>query len=790
MTKKPKGQRPPPPTKADRLTENLQKVIRQFVTGKSYHPLTESEFMKRLGLPEAHQPILENILNGFVKEGVLVLSNLRYEIKQAPNEVISGVLRVHPRGFGFLQSDSPQYEEDIFIPKHLTMNAIDGDRVEVVVNPVITEKGPEGKVVAILDRARTHMAGIIRSAEVGHDTLAYVPLLGTNRRVVVQAPTDITLRMGDRVVMEVVDWGSANTETLCRLSHHIGHITDASCDIKAAIEEYELRADFPSRVVKEAEAFGKEVTRQDIKGREDIRKLECVTIDPDTAKDFDDAISLEKDENGIYHLGVHIADVSHYVKTSSELDKEASLRCNSTYFPNFCLPMLPGALSENLCSLKPNVDRLAATVFIDLDSTGEMIHYRVARTVINSAKRFTYREAKSVLDGKLKSPHKPLLKLMVELCHLLKKKRYERGSIEFSLPELVVKVDEKGEPQGTDYIAYDITHQMVEEFMLKANEVVAFHLSNLGKNLTYRVHDEPAEENIRDFGVLARAFGFDLPEKPTPSEMQILFDQALQTPYGPYLATSFIRRMRLAVYSPDNIGHYGLALTHYTHFTSPIRRYIDLVVHRILFGDVDNREEMEQIALKCSEQERISSRAEGSVVLLKKLRLLHKMRTEEPNKQYQAVITRVKPFGFFFEVLDLMLEGFLHVSELDNDYFVYDERRMHLRGSRTGITYSTGEQVTIMPKEVDFIYLDSKWYLIPDNTVAKPIIHKKEKVTPKPKSKKPTKGKTPKKKPSKSPKPKRPSIPPKKVRAKKATKPKPKAIPKAKKTKRKPKRKA
>lgn len=262
---------------------------------------------------------------------------------------------------------------------------------------------------------------------------------------------------------------------------------------------------------------------------------------------------------------------------------------------------------------------------------------------------------------------------MNELCLLLKRKRYERGSLEFALPELVVLVDEKGMPYGTDYVTYDITHQLVEEFMVKANEVVALHLSNHGKNLTYRVHDVPAEDNLRDFAMLAAAFGFRVPDKPAPADLQKLFKEATETSYGTYLASSYIRRMRLAIYSAENIGHYGLSLSHYCHFTSPIRRYVDLVVHRILFGESDNLDYLTAVSNQCSEQERISARAEGHVVILKKLRLLDALHKQEEGsyKEYAAIITRVKNFGIYFEIMDFLLEGFLHISDLEEDYFVF-----------------------------------------------------------------------------------------------------------------------
>lgn len=705
-------------SKEERLFQNIYKITQQFMQGKGYNALSEADLLKRLGFPPQHATILHDVLKMFVEQGFAELTRGQYRWKKELVDVVTGVLRVHPRGFGFLQADEPkQFAEDIFIPKHLTQNAVDGDRVEVQVNlEVISDKGPEGKVITILSRGKTHVVGIIHEVELDGDILAYVPMLGTEQRVIVQPNSKHELQIGDRIAMEVVEWGSKKTETICRMSRYLGHISDPSSDVKVAIEEYELQANFPSQVIKEAGAFGTKVLQSEIKKREDLRELETFTIDPDTAKDFDDALSVTKDERGCYQLGVHIADVSHYVRPGSALDQEARQRCNSTYFPGYCLPMLPSELSENLCSLKSDVNRLTVSVIVQFDPEGNMIDYRIVRSVIKSAMRFTYREAKAVLDGKKRSRHKPTLQLMVELCGLLKRKRYERGSIEFSLPDLAVIVDKEGVPQKIDYVEYDITHQLVEEFMLKANELVAWHLTQQGKNLTFRVHDEPAEENMRDFSILAGAFGFHLSQKPTQGELQKLFDEALKTSYGPYLATSYIRRMRLALYSPENIGHYGLGLTHYCHFTSPIRRYVDLIAHRILFGESDDLKELENISSQASQQERLSAKAENSVITLKKLRLINSAYAIEPQRQYEAVITRIKNFGIFFEVLDFMLEGFLHVSELANDYYVFDEANIRLKGTRHGGGYSSGDRITVMLKRVDLIFLESQWSFISEST--------------------------------------------------------------------------
>ena len=480
----------------------------------------------------------------------------------------------------------------------------------------------------------------------------------------------------------------------------------------AACAAFEIPTSFPGRVVQEAKACGTSVKPQDIKGRKDLRTLPTITIDPESAKDFDDALSLEKDSKGHYHLTVHIADVSHYVQLGGALDDEALGRCNSTYFPGKCMPMLPPDLSDNLCSLKPNVDRLAVSVEMVFDGRGKMMRHKIFRSVIKSQKRFTYEEAMAVLDKKKKSPFAPLLQNMVELCHLLKKKRRERGAVEFALPEVVIEIDTKGKPTGTRLVEYDITHQLVEEFMLKANETVAAHLTKLNRGLTYRVHEAPSERDLAAFFKLAQAFGFKLPPEPSSVDLQPLFEQAQNTAYGPHLAVSFIRSMKLATYRPDNVGHYGLSLEHYCHFTSPIRRYADLLVHRTLFENPYEEEEIGRIAHTCSEQERISARAENEVLALKKLRLLEQHRAKNPLREWTAVVSEVKPFGIAIEIVDLMLDGFIHVSELGDDYYVFDERTLTLKGRRWGESFRCGETMTVRLQTLNLITRECKWAFV------------------------------------------------------------------------------
>ncbi len=697
-----------------RLKESYLNLIRQFLQGKGYAPLKGSELEERLSVPEQHAPTFQKALSELVNLGEIRVTKGRFSLAFHPSTLAIGVIRVHPRGFGFLLPDERAlFPEEIFVPKHLTNGAVDGDHVEVLINEAgLSEKGPEGEVYQILKRGRSHLAGTITHILSKEKALAYAPLIGFSSPVTVSLK-GFSLKIGDRIVIHVSEWGGAKIEPKGEVAYHIGHISDPSCDIAAAIEEFNLDNAFSPEIIKEAESFGKSVSANELKdkNRQDLRHQIAITIDPETARDFDDALSLTVDEKGHYHLGVHIADVTHYVKPGSLLDIEAKKRCNSVYFPGAVLPMLPERLSNELCSLKPNVNRLAASILMEFSPDGVLLGTKITKSMIKSRKRFSYEEAKAVLDGKVESPYAPLLKQMVDLCLALKRERYKRGSIEFSLPEVAIIVDEKGAPEKLRLIEYDISHQLVEEFMLKANEVVATHLSNAKKPLTYRIHESPSPENLENFGSLASLFGFKVSSPPTGEELQKLFDEAKESPFGRFLATSFIKSLKLAIYSCNNIGHYGLKLDHYTHFTSPIRRYIDLIVHRVLFNETKEGDDLEKIALECSEKERLAAKAENSVKLLKKLRLLLAAQKKNPHAIYEAVITSVKPFGFAFEVSEFLVEGFIHISEIGDDYFEFEEEKKILRGRHEGEPFATGKHIEVRLLTVNLITLEMKWTL-------------------------------------------------------------------------------
>lgn len=634
--------------------------------------------------------------------------------KRHRREIVSGTIRMHPRGFGFVVPDTPSSPpQDIFIPRHLSDNAVDGDRVEVLLfDPGVWEKGPEGKVVAILARAHKHIAGIVREVKRDGVAIAYAPLLGMTKPLLVHIPNGTSAKVGDRIIAKVHSWGNEHKGAVADLQHTIGHINDPSIDVDAAIEEFDLHSEFPAAALEEARTWQKKRGYKGGKERKDLTALECVTIDPESARDFDDAISIAKDKRGHFHLGVHIADVAAYVTSGSALDKEARARSNSTYFPGKVVPMLPEELSNDLCSLIPDVPRLTCSALMEFDAKGNLLHYRIVRSTICSRKRFTYEEAKEVLDKKRKSPYEKQLQFMVDLCHHLKKKREARGSIDFSLPEIVILQDERGQPYGVKRVEYDITHQLIEEFMLKANEVVAMELAKRGKPLLYRVHEEPLPDNMSEFCDYARSLGFRVPKDPAIKEIKHLFAEAKKSAYAHQLSIAFIRSMKIAQYSPENVGHYGLALEHYCHFTSPIRRYSDLITERLLFDEEDPNLDPDELATHCSEQERLSFRAEMSVKTLKKLRLLKFFFDQNPTRVYPAKIVRIKHFGLYFELDDLLLDGFVHISELGNDYFLYDEMRHQLIGEHTGKRHFLGQNINVRLNRVDLIQQEAHYSLV------------------------------------------------------------------------------
>lgn len=689
----------------------LKQKLLSVITGKDYKPLTESELFEECAISPKLKKEASKVITKLLQEGLIEIKKKKISPPKKKNALIKGLLQIHPRGFGFVTPDkSFGMSQDIFIPKPFINQAIDQDIVEVeIMSQNFSDKGPEGTIKKILSRTRKIILGCIFAKE--NDTfLAYCNIL-QELKVVHVISSKKELKMGDHALLTIQDWSSYPRKLEAVAEDVLGNINDPKTDILRAVFDFGLKEKFPEDAIKEAKTYPTVPTKEDLQGRIDLTKEETFTIDPDTAKDFDDALSLKKDLKGHYHLIVHIADVSHYVKPGTHLDTEAYERSNSTYFPGKCLPMLPEELSNGLCSLKEDVIRLTVSVFMDIDPEGVLQRYTIKRSYIKSQKRFTYKEALKVIENKETSPHKPTLDLMVELCKLLQKQRNLRGSVDLSLPEMVLVLDENESPTHVEVIEYDITHQLVEEFMLKANEVVAHCLLDRGVDAIFRIHESPTDTDFGDFYALARVLGYPLKPNPTRQDIQKLFELAKNSPNQYQLSVAFIRSMKLAIYSEQNVGHYGLSLEHYTHFTSPIRRYSDLVVHRLLFEKKLSKNDLKEVASHCSDRERVSFRAESSVILQKKLRLLKKEIDEDPQKEFEALITKTKHYGFYFEVSPVMFEGFVHVSEIGDDYYIFQEKIEALVGRSTNQTFKSGMKIKVHLKELDLVTQECLWEL-------------------------------------------------------------------------------
>lgn len=681
-------------------------------------PLHLSDLAGQLGQEPG---IIEPLLQEMESRGQVIRTRKnRYGLPEKMNLVI-GRIQGHQKGYGFLIPDNKK--EDIFISRENMDGAMHCDRV--VVRPLdysFQAKHVEGEVIRILERANTTVVGTFEEAKrqfgfvipdekrLGWDI--FVP------RIQAKGARD-----GDKVVVEITSWPKERRNPEGKVIERFGALGEPGVDILSIVKKYGLPEQFSYRVLKEAEAIPQSVPPEDEEGRWDLRDLPMVTIDSEDARDLDDAVSLEVLPNDNYRLGVHIADVSYYVRENSELDKEALSRGTSVYLVDRVIPMLPTELSNGVCSLTAGEDRLAISVFMEINDTGNVIRYEIGPSVIRVDERMTYTSVRRILeedDSELYQRYAnfiTVLQKMKDLSLVLRRRRKRRGALDFDFPESKVTLDQEGRPVDVLLLRQSIAEQIIEEFMLIANETVAQHLTRLEVPLLYRVHEEPKQEALDSLNEFLHGFGFHIPSVDSvhPRFFQEILHKVEDRPEQLVVHTVMLRSLQHARYDPKPLGHFGLAVQLYTHFTAPIRRYPDLVVHRVLWetmahGRLPNkrRDQLEQLmshyAVQSSEREKLAEEAERETVELKQVEYIRRYVGEV----FEAIVVGITNFGMFV-ALPNGIEGLVHVSSITDDYYLFNERNYTLMGEHTKKTFHIGDKVrvqlvraSIEERQIDF----------------------------------------------------------------------------------------
>jgi len=678
-------------------------------------PISYRELTERLRLRGGERKPVKKLLRDLVNSGEIIKN--RKGLYGLPDEMslLTGYFEAHRDGYGFVISEKPG-ERDVFIAGRNTLGAMDNDRVVVRIE---NSERRDGSIIRILERAHTRIVGTL---QVSRRSSYVVP---KNRSIpfdLYVAPDDRgSAQDGDAVIVEVVSFPTDKRPPAGRVVKILAEPKTPRDEVEGLIDEFHLPRRFPHDVLEEARALHAEALPDEDEGgrslrRKDLRSLNTVTIDGEKAKDFDDAVSIKKTAEG-YCLWVHIADVGYFVPWDSALDREARSRGTSVYFPDRVVPMLPKELSEDLCSLKPKVDRLAFTIEMQFDSYGNRIGQKFYPSIINSNERMTYTSVRMILidqDAPERKKYHALLpdfELMAELCRAIKKIRVKRGSLDFDLPEPEVILDLQGNPEAIIRAERNFAHMLIEEFMIAANEAVAEYLEGMNVPNLYRIHEEPDPLKFEEIAKMLAALGIIRHRRLIkPGDVAGLLKQLEGTPEEPVFHSIILRSLKQARYSPVNIGHFGLASESYSHFTSPIRRYPDLVTHRILREVLlkkhlsDKRVEqlnalLPDIAFQSSRTERHAVDAERTV--LSALRVWY-MKDKE-GQRFAGKVVAVTSYGIKVRFDDVYIEGFLHVSAMTDDYYRYDEQRMCLNGLNTRKRYVIGQEITVRVDRVDMV---------------------------------------------------------------------------------------
>ncbi len=686
---------------SDEAPVSRQQIL-EALSAPDFPPSSLREILRRLKIPKTQRMAFKRLIRDLVSEGRLVRVGSHHYALPREEETVEGRVQRHAEGFGFVVPDSGK--EDLYIHPRNLESIFHGDRVRARIIRRHGRGRDEGIIVKVLEPSGRRVMGIFRAGPGGDSVEAYDRSYPAG--ILIGRGEAGGARDGQVVGVEVTDPPSPSRPARGRVVEVLGSPDEPGMDIRTVVRKYELREEFPRAAVAEAARFPDPVPAAEISRREDFRSRPIVTIDGETAMDFDDAVQAERLPGGNFSLEVHIADVAHYVRQGSALDREALLRGTSVYFPGTALPMLPPRLSSDLCSLMPGADRLTLSVILEIDPRGRVVARRFAEGVIRSAERMTYTDVARILeeeDPATTRRYGNLLenfRVMEELASVLNGRRRRRGTIDFDLPEPEILLDLQGGTLGIVPLRRNVAHRIIEEFMLAANEAVAGHLFHLKVPSLYRIHEKPDPARIGRLNELLSVFGQRLPEPfeaIEPAHFQEILDRLEGKPEFRFLSRAMLRAMKLARYSAETGIHFGLGASTYTHFTSPIRRYPDLEVHRILREVLAGgrpaaeriealRRELPGIASQSSRTERTADEAEWEVVEWKKLAYM----AERVGECYDGFISSVAPFGFFVEIADLFVEGLVHVSALPEDRYRFVERKQILKGERTGKVYQIG----------------------------------------------------------------------------------------------------
>ena len=689
--------------------EKRKKMIYELICDELYVPMKIKEMAILLSVPKEKRQELQEVLDALIADGKVEVSKKGKYIK-AEGNYITGTFTSHQRGYGFVAIEGE--EEDIFIPAEDTGGAFHKDVVQITVSSAVTGRRREGKVVKILSHGITQVVGTYENSKNFGFVVPDDPKI--NKDIFVPRERSKGAVSGHKVVAEITDYGKKDRKPEGKVVEILGHINDPGTDIISLVRAFALPVEFPTKVLNQAERVAKDVSTADMAGRMDIRDLLTVTIDGEDAKDLDDAITLSK-EGDIYKLGVHIADVTNYVQEYSALDEEAKERGTSVYLVDRVIPMLPHTLSNGICSLNQGEDRLALSCMMDIDAKGRVVGHKIAETVVCVDRRMSYTAVKKILEDKDEKTIEeyqdfvPMFELMKELATILRKKRMQRGSIDFDFPETKILLDDKGHPVEIKPYERNVATKIIEDFMLIANETVAEDFFWQQVPFVYRTHDNPDSEKIHKLATFINNFGYSIhigQDEVHPKELQKLLQKIEGSTEEPLISRLTLRSMKQAKYSTISSGHFGLATNYYCHFTSPIRRYPDLQIHRIikecLRGKMNDKrishydKILPEVAKHASDMERRADEAERETEKMKKVEYM----SAHIGEEFEGVISGVTAWGFYVELPDT-IEGLVHVTSLKDDYYDYFESTYELVGQITNHRYKLGQKVRVVVTATD-----------------------------------------------------------------------------------------